>query len=85
MRMFCHQEQPCAKKRAAQQTDQAVVAIEQIVKAQDEAIIKIVTGAHKEVAAQNEAIRESVQGLTPDGVAVGLMALLSEYRRERGD
>lgn len=83
LRWYYHQ--PCTGKQAAQQTDAAIVQVEQSIKSQDAAVEKIVTDAHKEVTVGNETIREVVKNLDADGVAGGLMALLGEYRSERGD
>lgn len=76
---------PGALNLAREKTDAAVSKLETVIKSQDATVERIVTGARKEVAANNAKIREDVSGLSPDTVATELMALLDEYRLERGD
>lgn len=70
---------------ARKETDAAVSKLETVIKFQDATVERIVTGARKEAAERNAEIRKDVSALSPDAVGTELIALLDEYRLERGD
>lgn len=78
-------KRPAGVELAREKTDATVAKLETVIKSQDKAVERIVTGARKEVAERNAEIRKDVSGLDPSSVATELMALLDEYRLERGD
>lgn len=74
---------PAGVGLAQKETDATVSRLETVIKSQNATVERILTGARKEVAANNAKIREDVSALSPDAVAVELMALLGQYRLER--
>lgn len=76
---------PAGVELARKETDAAVSKLETVIKSQDAAVERIITDARKEVPERNAEIRKDVSGLDPSSVASELMALLEQYRLERGD
>lgn len=77
--------QPSDVRQTGKETGAAVSKLEMAIKSQDKAVERIVTDARGEVAVNNEKIQKDVSALDGNAVAGELMALVEQYRRERGD